>query len=996
MMLKTKARGKSATLRSMLLALFLLNSAIGFTQNLTVTGVVYDNTGESLIGVNVVEKGTTNGTITGINGDFTLDVERGKTLVFSYIGYETQEIVVSQNVINVTLQDDTQRLEEVVVVGYGKMSRKDLTSSITTIKADDLNKGGVYTSPGQMLQGKVPGLSITTSSNPTSSPSVTLRGASTFRDGTAQEPYYVIDGIPGASISLVAPDDIESIDVLRDASATAIYGSKAANGVIIVTTKRGKKGGTNVSYNAYLAIDQVTKRWDVLNAAQHRKLLDDNGLVLASSNYINDTTDTNWQDEVQRTGVSHNHNVSVSGGSEKTTYSASLNYLKNEGVIKESNLDRTIARATLNTKVLNDRLDLGFNLNASITNSKYIQNGKDGLSVLDAMTYYLPESPVYNIDGSYFENLDNSQYYNPVALLYQNSDDVRRKRLQGVGAATLHVIPEELTLSANFSYQSNTENISRYNDIESTVKRNVGGYALRYTREDIQKNLEIYANYDKIFNNVHKVGLMAGYSWQEDNTGDGFQSTDQAFSSDALGYYGLGTGSYEGRIDYGDISYKTLRMISFFGRVNYSFNSKYIFQATIRRDGSSAFGKNNRWGSFPSGSFAWRMSEESFIKNLNVFSDLKFRLGYGVSGNSLGFDPYTSRVSYGKSGTFINSNGETVSAIGATRNANPDLKWERTSMFNVGFDFGFFNNRLTATVEYYNKKTTDLIADYEVPTTSYLVSWLITNVGEISNKGVELQINATPVMSKNFMWETSLNLSHNKNEVISISNDQFTKDYFDKAELNAPGQTGARQQRIQEGKPLGSFYTYKWAGYNENGVSQFYTKDGEVTLTPEISDDYRFWTGSAQPKLNLGWNNTFNYKNWSATVFVTGVFGNKVLNASRASLSRMGAITYRNVLASTLETENVGDYNSHILSDRYIEKGDYLRLSTLSVGYTFKRFSNYIQNLRVYASCNNVFVITGYKGLDPEVNLGGTEPGIDNRDFYPKTRTFMFGMSVTF
>lgn len=346
MMLKTKARGKSATLRSMLLALFLLNSAIGFTQNLTVTGVVYDNTGESLIGVNVVEKGTTNGTITGINGDFTLDVERGKTLVFSYIGYETQEIVVSQNVINVTLQDDTQRLEEVVVVGYGKMSRKDLTSSITTIKADDLNKGGVYTSPGQMLQGKVPGLSITTSSNPTFSPSVTLRGASTFRDGTAQEPYYVIDGIPGASISLVAPDDIESIDVLRDASATAIYGSKAANGVIIVTTKRGKKGGTNVSYNAYLAIDQVTKRWDVLNAAQHRKLLDDNGLVLASSNYINDTTDTNWQDEVQRTGVSHNHNVSVSGGSEKTTYSASLNYLKNEGVIKESNLDRTIARAT--------------------------------------------------------------------------------------------------------------------------------------------------------------------------------------------------------------------------------------------------------------------------------------------------------------------------------------------------------------------------------------------------------------------------------------------------------------------------------------------------------------------------------------------------------------------------------------------------------------------------------------------------------------------------
>lgn len=992
-MLKVRIYTKKITRITVILALLVLNCTSAFAQN-KVTGQVVDNAGEPLIGVSVVEKGTTNGSLTDIDGTFTLNVPTGSIIQFSYVGFQTKEAVAKNDFLKIVLEENNELLEEVIVVGYGKMTRKDVTSSITTIKAEDLNKGGVYTSPGQLLQGKVPGLTITTSSDPTSTPSVTLRGASSFRGGEAQEPYYVIDGIPGASIALVSPDDIESIDVLRDASATAIYGSKAANGVIIVTTKRGKSGSTNVTYSGYIAVDQVSKRWDVLDANQHRKLLDDNGLILGSSNYIDPNTNTDWQKEVQRTGLSHNHNLSILGGTDKTNYSLGLNYLENMGVMKNSELDRTTARMSLNTKTLNDRLDLGFSLNTSITNSKYIMAGTDGLNVFDAMTYYLPESPVYNEDGSYFENFDYNQYYNPVGLLKQNSDDVRRKRLQGIGTMALHIIPEELTLSANVSYQSDNENISRYNDIASPAKKNYGGFALRYTNEDILKNVEIFANYNKTFKDIHKLGLMLGYSWEEKNTGDGFQTTDQGFSSDALGYYGLGTGSYEGRIDYGWSSYKTQRSISFFGRVNYSFDSKYLLQATIRRDGSSAFGKNNRWGTFPSASLAWRINEESFIKDLNVFSDLKFRVGYGVSGNSLGFDPYTSLVRYGKNGTFINSNGETVSAIGAVRNANPYLKWERTAMINVGIDFGFFNNRLTGTIEYYDKRTDDLIADYEVSTTEYLVSWITTNVGEISNKGVELTLNATPISTRDFSWNTTLNLSHNKNEVVSLSNAHFSKEYIDRAELNAAGQTGAHQQRIQAGRPLGSFYTWKWAGYNESGISQFYTKDGEVTLTP--SDNDRFWTGSAQPKLNLGWKNTFTYKNWSLDLFITGVFGNDILNASRAHLSRMGSITYRNILESAVKDEKITDSNSHFLSDRYIEKGDYLRLSNMSVGYNFNSVGKYIKGLRVYASCNNVFVITGYKGLDPEVNLGGTEPGIDNRNFYPKTRTFMLGTSITF
>ena len=959
-----------------------------------ITGTVLDELGEPAIGANIVEKGVQNGVITDLNGKFEITVQPSATLVISYIGYIRQEIVVgNQSNINVQLIEDTQSLDEVVVVGYGKMTRKDLTSSITSIKADELNKGGVFSSPGQLLQGKVPGLTITTSSDPNATPSVTLRGASTFREGAAQEPYYVIDGIPGASIALVAPDDIKSIDVLRDASATAIYGSKAANGVIIVTTKKGRQGSASVTYNGYVAMDDVSKNWDVMNATEHRSYLDANGLTMSSADYIDNTTNTNWQKEVQRTGVSHNHNVSITGGSEKTTYSASINYMKNEGVIKGTDLDRMIGRAMVNTSTLQDRLDLGFSINASITNQNKVWDDKDGLSVLDAMTYYLPESPVYNTNGTFFENLAHSQYYNPVALIEQNEYKVRNKRLQGVAKGTLHILPE-LTLDANISYQSETANENIYNDIASNVNQNSGGYAKRNTYENTQKNLEVFANYNKTFVDVHKVGAMIGYSWQENNYDDGFQLTSKGFTSDALGYYNMGLGNSNDRPDYGTKYFTTLRMISFFGRLNYSFDSKYMFQATVRRDGSSAFGENNRWGTFPSASLAWRMSEEGFIKNLGVFDDLKFRVGYGVSGNSLGFDPLIAMVLYGKSGSFTNSNGQTVSAIGATRNANPNLKWERTSMFNIGLDFGFFNNRLTGTVEYYDKRTSDLIADYAVSTTKYLVNVMTANVGEISNKGVELTLNAVPVQRRNFNWNTSVNLSHNKNRVKSISNSEFSVDYFDQAELNAPGQSGARQQRIIAGEALGTFYTWKWAGYNEDGVSVFYTKDGETTTTP--SDEDRVKTGSAQPKLNLGWNNTLNYKNWSMTMFFTGVFGNDIMNATRARLSRVGGVTERNILKDAAKEQKATDTNAHYLSDRWLEKGDYFRLSNLSLAYNFRNFGDYIKNLRLYASCSNVFVITGYKGLDPEVNLGGLTPGIDNKNFYPKTRTFMFGATITF
>ena len=507
--------------------------------------------------------------------------------------------------------------------------------------------------------------------------------------------------------------------------------------------------------------------------------------------------------------------------------------------------------------------------------------------------------------------------------------------------------------------------------------------------------------------------------------------TTYNYYNDDLTYHNMGMANKIDKNGLGGWALSTLRRISFYGRVNYSYASKYLFQATVRRDGSSAFGNNNRWATFPSVSLAWRLSEEGFIKNLNIFDDLKLRMGYGVSGNSLGFDVFTATQIYGATGWYdhLTSTGESeqIHILGATRNANPDLKWERTGMFNVGLDFGFFNNRLGGTIEYYDKRTKDLIADYAVSTTKYQYNWLTTNVGEISNKGIELTINAMPVKTNDFSWETSLNLSHNKNKVVKLSNSMYSVDYFDKANVDAGGFATATNQRVMEGSPIGQFYLWKWAGVKD-GVSNFYvysesslteiykdqggfegkvTKQGDgryidnetgeyVTTSKPLYDD-RAKAGSAQPKLNAGWSNTFTYKNWTMTAFFQGVFGNKILNASRAYLSNIGNVTAgKNVLASIADENPVTDNNSHAPSDRYLENGSYVRLSSLTLGYNFCRMNDYIRGLRVYATCNNVFTITGYKGLDPEVNLGGIEPGIDNRQTYPRTRTFMFGVNVNF
>lgn len=979
--------------RVLLSSALLLVSTLTFAQS-KVSGTVKDANGEPLMGVSVMEVGTNNGAVTDINGNYTLNVKPGAKLKLSYIGFTSKTIKASGN-SQIVLDEDNTALNEVVVVGYGTMRRKDVTSSITTVKAEDLNQG-VFTDPGQMLQGKVPGLVVSSTADPNGSPTITLRGASTLRTG-AMSPYYVVDGIPGVDISIVSPEDIESIDVLRDATATAIYGSKAANGVIIITTKKGAEEKTNVSYNGYVAFDNILKKYDVCTADDLRQYAKDNNITLKDGG-----ANTDWQDEVLRTGISHNHNVNISGGNGSTNYMISADLRKREGVIKMTGFDRFNVRSLVSTKTLKDHLTVSIGANMMYGKHFGVPSGNEGASVLDAMNYYSPTNAIKNADGTWTVG-SGSKNYNPLALMEENKSETVWKRNQFVGKTALELW-KGFVWSVNYSWSNYQSTYSAYNTRNSQLEGigNKNGQATRNTYFGREQTFETYLNYDfKV--GKSKWGLMGGYSWEEKKNNDGFGLSVEGYYNDDLGWYNMSYAQtilgVQNSVQSGYL--EKVRNISFYGRVNYSFDSRYMLQATIRRDGSSVFGKNNRWGTFPSVSAAWNITEEKFMQNQHIFDNLKLRAGYGISGNAMGFDVYSSYNTYGASGTFV-YDGKTYRTYGATKNANPDLKWESTGMLNIGLDFAFLKGRLNGTVEVYHKKTKDLIWSYPVSTTQYIYGWMDANVGEMTNKGIEFTLNAVPVRTQNFMWSTTLNLSHNKNTVDKMQNETFHTTNLTQGDpmvagVSADGWT----QRIMEGEPIGTFYTYQYAGI-VNGRSEYYVLDengnrtGETTNNPSLKD--RSITGCAQPKLNAGWNNTLTYKNWSLNAFITGVFGNDVYNSARAHYTAAQMFSDgKNVLKEFLSNP-VGDASSSLPSDRYIEKGSYVRLQTLSLSYTFRNcFNDWIQDLTLYGTANNLFTITNYKGLDPEVNMGGIDPGIDYRwSRYPHTRTFMVGVKINF
>ncbi|NLR79632.1 TonB-dependent receptor [Chitinophaga eiseniae] len=953
-----------------------------------VTGTVTDEeTGARLPGVSVLVKGNTQGSITNGDGAFTLQADpHGDTLLFSSLGYKAgRQVLNGQQQVTIRLKSDASMLNSVVVVGYGQTTKGDLTGAVSHVSSENFNTG-VFSSPEQLLQGKVPGLNVTRSGDPNATPAVILRGPSTFREGEAQQPFYVIDGVPGANIQLVSPADILSMDVLKDAASTAIYGARAANGVIMITTRRAKQGQSWISYNAYAASERISNKIDMLSANELRQYLKDNNKSLTPA--YEDNANTDWQKEVTRNGMSQSHNLSFGGGNEKTLFDGSINYLQNNGIIKTSSLERLNVRANLEQRAFNDVLKI----NLSISNSLSTQNRAPEQVYLN-MLNYIPTVNIFNPDGTYKEDLSRSRgYLNPVSLIDNNSDRTKEKIMLGNARAELKLLPE-LRYTMSLSLQDQQINRDIYNNRASSLSPNTNGQATRSAFTNSRKVLESYFNYDKTFGK-HDLRLLAGYSWQEDRTGDGFQTSQQGFVSDVTGGNNLNLGgAKDGYLpNYGTTRIQTLRFISFYGRVNYLYEDKYLLQVSVRRDGSSAFGINNRWGTFPAVSGAWKISKEKFMDNVRWIEELKLRAGYGVTGNSLGFDPLIAKFRNDIFGKFY-SDGRIISSIGPVQNDNPNLKWERTGMANIGIDLTVWKGRLSVTADYYDKRTTDLIYSYEVPSPPYFVPNMLANVGAMSNKGIELQVNVVPVKTANFTWNTSANIAHNKNRVVSLSNDMFSVKYIETADLGGKGQSGNKSQLIQAGYALGAFYLWQYEGKDKDGNSTFRSANGGITKEPSSTD--RYYSGDAQPAIIYGWSNSFTFRQFDASIFIRGVSGNKILNATLANLNNPAEATGYDMPRITLG-EAVTDAKAPYISTRYLENGSYLRLDNVTIGYTIPVPGKYVRKLRVYATGNNLALITKYKGIDPEINMGGLTPGIDNNNFYPKTRSFLFGLNATF
>jgi TonB-linked SusC/RagA family outer membrane protein len=985
-----------ATPGLLLLALLCFSfTSYAFQAPGTLKGTVTDENNTPLAGVSIMIKGTKKAATTDAEGKYSITVDGpGTILQVSYVGFSDKEVKTgNEKSVNITLVSKSKQLNDVVVIGYGTASKKDVTSAITTVKADEFNPG-VLTTPAELLQGKVAGLNVTKSGDPNAAPAVVLRGPSTIRTtGGAMEPFYVIDGVPGASIDLLAPADIESIDVLKDASATAIYGARAANGVIMISTRRSKPGQTRLSYNGYGAAENVSKQIDMLNANELRGYLQKNNTSLIKP-LNDDGSSTNWQDLVERTGYSQSHNLSFGGATGSTDFGGSGTWLKNNGIIKNTSLERTTIRGYLNQRFFDNRLRLG----VTITNSHTKNNDVPQQYVLPNMLFYLPTVSPFNADGTYKEYYarTGSGTLNPLSLI--NNNIVRTDDNKTLITALAQVdIFKGLKYTVTFSNQRDQNLYNTYANSQSGLAVNFNGLATRKSYLNTSTVVESYFNYDRTFGE-HSIKLLGGYTYQQDRNNDGFGVTTQGFSNDALTYNNiyLSNPTSLSQVTFDNNPISTLRLISYYGRVQYSYAGKYLFQASLRNDGSSAFGINNRWGYFPAVSAGWNITSEDFMKNIDAISNLKLRAGYGVSGNSTGFNAFSSLLIYGtQSSSKFLYNGNITNAIGPVRNDNPDLKWESTGTANIGVDFGLLKDRIGGSVDYYIKKTTDLIYDqYPVSTTQYFVSTYTANVGSVKNSGIELALFATPVKTHEFTWKTSLNLAHNKNEITSLSNSKFTLDSFPTAQLGGKGQSGNYSQLVKPGDPIGTFILWHYTGKNQNGVSTYQKANGTITNQQPLTTDARV-AGNAQPKLVYGWTNNFYYKNFDLSFLVRGVLGNKILNATLAGLNDPVDSKVQNIPHFTLG-ESYNDINAYLISDRFLESGSYLRLDNATLGYTWKPHTQAIKSIRFYTSGNNLFVITKYRGTDPEINIGGLTPGIDNQNFYPKTRTYIIGVSANF
>jgi TonB-linked outer membrane protein, SusC/RagA family len=980
------------------LSLCLLMTSIGITlpiqsvsaevtmnqQSGNLTGKVIDENGETIIGANVLVKGTTNGTITDIDGNFSLSLTnpQNAVLVISYIGYSSKEVPVrGQSKLDIQLDPSVINLGEVVAIGYGTQTRREITGSVASVSEDDFNKG-VTRDAADLLQGKVAGLNIISGSGAVGDdPSILLRGVSTLQND--QGPMIVIDGVPGGSLSTVAPEDIESISVLKDASSAAIYGSRSAGGVILITTKRGSGSKTLISYNGYVALSTIAKKPDVLTGDEWRDYVRKSGQD--GSIYDRYGADTNWFDEITRNGVAQNHSVSLSGGSSKSNYRASFNFLDREGVVKDDEMQRYNFRFQIQQRAINDRLRLG--LTGSATMQDW--NRADGRNFILAYNL-LPVYPVKLEDGSWFDTREYDQG-NPVRNQELNQNNYKSNNFNANGDISFTII-SGLDIKANLYKSRNTREQSRYQHSETERGRDNNGFAERRNEINDKHLMEWFGTYNTAFgqNEEHKFDGMVGYSWEE-NEFTMMRVANRNFVTDLLGANSLQSGQGLRANDV-ESQKRSDRLISFFARAHYAYNERYMVTATVRRDGSSKFGENHKWGIFPSVSAAWGISQEDFVKEITWINDLKLRAGYGITGNQSGLAPYRSLELYGTDGTYYD-NGSWLAAYKINQNANPDLKWEETSMLNIGVDFTLFKGRLGGSVEWYDKKTTDMLYDYRVPRPPYLHDRMMANVGDMRNTGIEALFNVGVIRSKDFSWTTSINLSHNKNEITKLSNDVYTTNRVYVGDAWVRGGSDNTTHVVEEGRPVGQFFGWKFLGFNDDGHFILEDTNGDG----QISEDDRTYIGSAQPDLVFGLANSFNYKSWDFSFFLRGTVGNKILNHPRMAYANPGSLIGANALNDPLlyQLNEIPKYNSY-----YIENGSFMRLDNMSLGYTFNtRNTSWLERARVYVTAQNLFVLTGYKGMDPEVDQrrnDGLAPGVEDREYHPKTRNFSFGVNLTF
>ncbi len=993
--------------RTLLLFLAWAFAFQAFAQEIQVTGKITDaKEGSTLPGATVLVKGTTTGTLTDIDGNFTIKVNTGSTLVFSFIGYFPQEVVITnQRVLNISLQQEATNLDEVIVIGYGTQKKSDRTGAIAHVTSGELNQGSL-TDPIQGLQGKASGVIISKKGgDPNAGFAVKIRGSSGFESNT--QPLFVIDGIPNADPTSIAPEDIESYNILKDAASTAIYGSQGANGVIIITTKKGsskgRNGGSTVTINTKTSFDKVANTLNVLSADELRAFaakkleaalpLHPNWTV--DSIFKDGGSNTDWQNEIYRLGITTDNNLSFSGGTETSTYYASITHANWEGVMKGTNKERTSAKINLTHKAFNDKLTLSGNLGTSFENNDYENYGgwnKDDI-IYQAISHN-PTDPVYNADGSYNKTQREFNYENPLATINEVTNIRDAKSFSGNIKADWLVITG-LTASVTTGYFRN--------DSEATYFRPSGlfasadnGYGRRSYSNNSQKLLDATLNYVKKIEN-NNFDAILGYSWQESGY-DGFSAQATNAQSPYAGPNNLGTLV---DVKYGDISsYRGMsRLIGFFGRVQYNYNSKYYASGSLRRDGSTKFGENNRWGWFPTAAIGWNLQNEDFMSNVSWLDQLKVRASYGVSGNQA-IGEYRSQVAWQPSGLATNpETGQQVVSFQPAWNANPDLKWERTSEINLGIDFAFLNSRFSGSLELYSKNTSDLLGKYDVPVPPNLARRTFANSGSIENKGIELFFQAFVVDKSDFSWKTSLTASHNKSKFTDLG--QYSSDtegIRHEGFISGRGMVGEEYYvtGIAVGQEVGAFYLPKYVTMLD-GSFIYESKSGGYTSV--LAEAKREFVGSANADVELGWSNTFTFfKNWSADFAFRSMIGNQVYNATKMFFDFPGNMPSLNGLPEAIEWYDQGrSKTGATIADIYLEDASFLRLDYISVGYTVSTAKfDWLSSLKVYVVANNLFTITGYSGIDPETYMDGLAFGIDQYNVYPKTRTITFGINASF